>query len=299
VSRAADLCILPGDAHPDLARAIAHLAGLPLGAVAISAFADGETRVRIEEDVAGRDVILVQPTSPPVNDRLMTLALLADAARAAGAAHVAALIPYFGYARQDVRKHPGEPRSAQLAARLLAGAGIEQVVTLELHSPALENAFPMPVAQLAADELLRPRLAERHFTIVSPDAGGLKRAQRYARELGAPLAAVAKARPADDAAAPVAVLGDVRDKACVIVDDLASTGRTVAAAARALAAAGAAEVHACFVHAVMAEGALARMRGAGIGRIVTTDSVGPVSDADFEVVSVAPLFAAALRARLR
>lgn len=299
MSRAADLCILPGDAHPDLARAIAHVAGLSLGAVTISAFADGETRVRIEEDVAGRDVILVQPTSPPVNDRLMTLALLADAARAAGAAHVTALMPYFGYARQDVRKHPGEPRSAQLAARILACAGIGRVVTLELHSPALENAFPMPVTQLAADELLLPRLAEQRFTIVSPDAGGLKRAQRYARELAAPLATVTKVRPADDVAAPVAVLGDVRDKACVIVDDLASTGRTVAAAARALAAAGAAEVHACFVHAVMAEGALARMRNAGIGRIVTTDSVGPVSDADFEVVALAPLFAAALRGRLR
>lgn len=289
--------LLAGDAHAALARAIAHLAGLPLAAASIAAFADGETRVRIEEDVAGRDVLLVQPTSPPVNDRLMTLALLADAARAAGAAHVTALIPYFGYARQDVRKHRGEPRSAQLAARILACAGIEHVMTLELHSPALENAFPMPVTQLAADELLLPLLAERRYVVVSPDAGGLKRAQRYARELDAPLAVVAKARPGDDVALPVTVLGDVRDRICIVVDDVASTGRTIAAAARALGAAGAAEVHACIVHAVMAEGAAARMRNAGVRRIVTTDSVGPLADADFEVASVAPLFAAALRAR--
>lgn len=291
--------LVAGDGHPALARALAHLAGLPLAAASIAAFADGETRVRIEEEVGGRDVVLVQPTSPPVNDRLMTLALLADAARAAGAARVSALVPYFGYARQDVRRHRGEPRSAQLAARLLACAGIERVVTLELHSPALENAFPMPVEQLVADELLLPQLADRGYVVVAPDAGGLKRAQRYARALGAPLAVVAKTRPAEDVAVPEEALGEVRDRICVIVDDLASTGRTVAAAARALAQAGAAEVHACFVHAVMAEGALSRLHGAGVRRIVTTDSVGEISAPELEVVSVAPLFAAALRGRSR
>lgn len=299
MSRAAEAVLVCGDAHPELARALAHLAGLPLAAASIAAFADGETRVRIEEDVAGRDVILVQPTSPPVNERLMTLALLADAARAAGAAQVAAVIPYFGYARQDMRKHAGEPRSAQLAARVLACAGIGRVWTLELHAPALENAFPMPVVQLLADALLVPLLAERRYTLVSPDAGGLKRAQRCARALGAPLAAIAKARPGDDIAVPLSVLGDVRGKACIILDDLASTGRTIAGAARALAAAGAAEVHACFVHAVMAEGALARMREAGVERLIATDSVGTLAGHDLELVPVAPLFAAALRAHWR
>jgi ribose-phosphate pyrophosphokinase len=290
--------ILAGDAHPRLARDIAQQAGLPLVNASIAAFADGETRVRIEGDIRGAHVHIVQPTSTPTNERLMTLALIADAACAEGAGGVTALIPYFGYARQDVRK-PGEPRSAQLAARLLGTAGIGHAVVLELHSPALESAFPMRVTHLRADEVLLPILKERPFTVVSPDAGGLKRAQRYALTLRAPLAVVTKERTGDDLAQPLQVLGEVRGRDCMIVDDMASTGRTLAGAAQALAAAGAREVHAAFVHAVMAPGALERMRDAGVRRIVTTGSVGPVSAAGVEVVSVAPLFVSALRDSLR
>jgi ribose-phosphate pyrophosphokinase len=287
-------CLIAGDAHPALSRAIAAQAGLPLVAVSVSAFADGEARVRIEADVRARDVWVVQPTSAPTNERLMRLALVADAAHAEGAASVGAIVPYFGYARQDVRR-PGEPRSAQLAARLLAAAGIARLITLELHSPALESAFAMPVVHLEADELFLPRLRGRELTVVSPDAGGLKRAQRYATALGAPLAVVAKTRTGADIAVPLQVLGEVRGAACVVVDDMASTGRTIAGAAQALAAAGAVEVHALFVHAVMAPGALERLRGAGVRSILTTDSVGPVSAPGVEVLETAPLFAAALR----
>jgi ribose-phosphate pyrophosphokinase len=234
-----------------------------------------------------------------VGERLVTLALLADAARAAGAASVTALLPYFGFARQDVRGASGEPRSAQLAARLLAASGIERVVVLELHSSALESAFPMPVTQLRADDAVLPLLHGRGYTVVSPDAGGMKRAQRYAVALGAPLAAVAKQRPGTDVAVPLQVLGEVRGASCLLVDDMASTGRTLAGAAQALAAAGASEVHAFFVHAVMAPGALERVRAAGVRRILTTDSVRPVAEPGVEGVPVAPLFAAALRAGLR
>ena len=286
--------LLTGDAHPALAGDIAHRAGLPLVEVSIAAFADGETRVRIEGDVRDKSLYLVQPTSAPTNERLMTLALLTDAARAEGAARITAVMPYFGYARQDVRK-PGEPRSAQLAARLLGAAGIDRVIVLELHSPALESAFPMPVTHLRADGVILNIIRSRKAVIVSPDAGGLKRAQRYALALGAPLAVVTKERTGDDVATPLQVLGEVRGKDCMIVDDMASTGRTIAGAARALAADGAREVHAAFVHAVMAPGALQRMREAGVRSIVTTDSVGPVSAPGVEVVSVAALFAAALR----
>jgi ribose-phosphate pyrophosphokinase len=288
-----EIALLAGDAHPQLARDIAHQAHLPMVEVSIASFADGETRVRIEGEVQGKDLYLVQPTSAPTNERLVTLALLADAARAEGAAHVTALIPYFGYARQDVRK-PGEPRSAQLAARLLAAAGIDRVIALELHSPALESAFPMPVTHLRADEVFLSKISG-NVVIASPDAGGLKRAQRYALALGAPLAVVTKERTGDDVATPLQVLGEVRGKDCMIVDDMASTGRTIAGAARALAAAGAREVHAAFVHAVMAPGALERMRAAGVRSILTTDSVGPVSAPGVEVVSTAPLFVRALR----
>lgn len=291
--------LLAGDAHPQLAHDIARAAELPLLPAQIGAFADGETRVKIEADVRSAHLGIVQPTPAPVGERLVTLALLADAARAAGAASVTALMPYFGFARQDVRGASGEPRSAQLAARLLAAAGIEHVVLLELHSSALESAFPMPVVQLRADEAVLPLLRERRYTIVSPDAGGMKRAQRYAMVLGAPLALVAKQRTGADVAVPLQVLGEVRGASCLLVDDLASTGRTLAGAAQALAAAGAAEVHAFFVHAVMAPGALERVRAAGVRRIVTTDSVRRVAEAGVEVVPVAPLFAAALRAGLR
>ncbi len=286
--------VLPGDAHPGLGQAIARAAGLDTVPATLGTFADGETRVSIDGELRGRALFIVQPTSAPTNERLMTLALLADAARAAGAAEVTAVIPYFGYARQDVRQREGEPRSAQLAARLLAAAGIARVIVLELHSPALESAFPMPVTHLRADELVLPRLPA-DGVIVSPDAGGMKRAQRYARALGAPLAAVAKARTAADVAVPLQVLGEVRGRACFVVDDMASTGRTIAGAAQALATAGATAVHAFFVHAVMAPGALERLRAAGVQRIVTTDSTGPVAWRGVEVLSTAALFAAAVR----
>jgi len=288
------MILIPGDAHPELGREIARLAGIAPATVSISSFADGETRVRIEDDVRGADVVIVQPMSAPANDRLMTLALLAEAARVAGAQRVSAVIPYFAYARQDVRKHPGEPRSAQLAARILATAGIERAIALELHSPALESAFPMPLVHLQADELLLPIARERRCAIVSPDAGGLKRAQRYAAALGAPLAVVVKSRPGPDVATALQVLGEVRGQSCLIVDDMASTGRTIAGAAQALLAAGAREVHAMFVHAVMAPGALERIRAAGVRSIVTTDSVRVVAEPGVEVVSCAPLLVRAL-----
>lgn len=288
------IAVIAGDAHPALARAIADQAQAPVTPVSISAFADGETRVRIDADVAGTDLYIVQPTSAPPNERLVTLALIADAARGAGAARITALMPYFGYARQDVRKHSGEPRSARLAARILAAAGIDRVIALELHSPALESAFEMPLVHLQADELMLPVVRDRQFAIVSPDAGGLKRAQRYAMTLGAPLAVVAKTRAGADVAVPLAVLGEVRGRACLIVDDIASTGRTIAGAAQALAAAGAREVHALFIHAVMAPGALERICAAGVRSIVTTDSVPGAPDARLQVVSIAPLFVRAL-----
>jgi ribose-phosphate pyrophosphokinase len=292
------IALLAGDAHPDLAHAVAALCGATLVPASIAAFADGETRIRIEADVAGADLYIVQPTSAPTNERLMTLALLADAAHAAGAARITAVVPYFGYARQDVRKTGGEPRSARLAARLLADAGVARLVALELHAPALESAFDIPLVHLAADELMLPVIrgwALPDLTIVSPDAGGLKRAQRYALALSAPLAVVAKTRPAPDVAVAMGVLGDVRGRACLIVDDMASTGGTMAGAAHALLAAGAREVNALFVHAVMAPGALDRIRAASVGRIATTDSAPARPDPRIQVVSVAPLLASALK----
>ncbi len=295
--RAPSIALLAGDAHPDLAAEVARQCDLPTIPTSIAAFADGETQVRIDADVRDADLYVVQPTSAPTNDHLLTLALIADAARAAGAARVTAVVPYFGYARQDVRKRPGEPRSARLAARLLAAAGVDRLVVLELHSPALESAFEMPLELLEADDATLPVIRQwgiADLTIIAPDAGGLKRAQRYADALAAPLAAVAKTRPAPDVAVALQVLGDVRDRSCLIVDDMASTGGTIAGAARALLQAGAKAIDALFIHAVMAPGALERICAASVRRIVTTDSVRSAADPRVQVVSVAPLLAGAV-----
>jgi ribose-phosphate pyrophosphokinase len=291
------IALVAGDAHPALARDIASSMGTAVLPVSVSAFADGETRVRIEADVRDADLYIVQPTSTPTNERLMTLALIADAARAAGAARVTAVVPYFGYARQDVLKNPGEPRSAQLAARILRCAGIERMVVLELHSPALESALEMPLIHLHADELMLSAI--RHWNIadlaiVAPDAGGLKRAQRYAAALAAPLAVIAKTRPRQDIAVALQTLGKVRGRPCLVVDDMASTGGTIAGAARALLDAGATEIHALFIHAVMAPGALERICAASVRRIATTDSVRNDPDQRVEVVPVARFIARAL-----
>jgi len=291
------IALIAGDAHPGLAREVAQRSGAEMIPATITAFADGETRIRIEGDVRATDLYIVQPTSAPTNERLITLALLADAARAADAARITAVISYFGYARQDVRNRPGEPRSAQVAARILKCAGIDRVVTLELHSAALESAFEVPLTHLLADELMLPvvrgwRLPE--LAVVSPDAGGLKRAQRYAVALAAPLAAIVKTRPREDVAVALQVLGEVRGRACLIVDDMASTGRTMAGAAQALLEAGAREVHALFIHAVMAPGALERITSAGVQKIATTDSIPAVREPRVEIVPTAALFASAL-----
>lgn len=292
------LKLLSGNAHPALAHNLSRALQVPLEPVEVGAFADGETRLHIATDVRGATVVVVQPTPTPVNEHLMVLALLADAARAAGAVRVIALVPYFGYARQELRSREGDPRSAQVAAHLLGTVGVDHVITVDLHAPALESAFPMPVTQLRAEEVLLPCVRNwgtTDWVVVTPDAGGLKRAQRYALGLGARLAAIAKDRPQPDTPVPLQVLGDVRGCACLVVDDMASTGRTLAGAAAALRQAGAREVHAVFTHAVMAPGAEDQIAAARFGKILTTDSIPRPLTPWLETVPIAPLLAQAVR----
>ena len=292
------LVIAGGDAHPQLAAEVARLADARLIADCVSAFADGEARVFIEEDLAGADAYVVQPTPAPSGENLMKLVLIADAVRAAGAATVTAVVPYFGFARQDVRHRAGEPLSMGLAARVLNGAGVDRAVILELHSEAAQSAFTMPLVHLRADEPVLRAINEWRIcdlVIVSPDAGALKRAQRYATALAAPLAVVAKTRPGADITVATQCLGEVRGGHCLIIDDMASTGRTAAGAAQALFQAGARAVDAVFIHAVMAEGALQRLRAAGIDRLAATDSL-PDTDrcAGLPRIPVARLLARAI-----
>ncbi len=292
------LRLISGSSHQALAKDLAGELGVKLETVEIGAFADGEVRVHLAVDVTGADVVIVQPTCPPVNETLMALALMADAARAAGAARVFAIVPYFGYARQEQRGRVGEARSAQVAARLLGAVGVDHVVTLDIHAPALESAFPMPATLLHSDELFLPLVkswAIEDLIVVSPDAGGLKRAQRYALALSAPLSAIAKHRPSTDEPVVLQVLGDVRDRTCLIIDDMASTGRTLAGAAQALKQRGARQVHAIFTHAVMAPAASDTLLASPLTRLATSDSIAISQQSRLEVVRTAPLFAATVR----
>jgi ribose-phosphate pyrophosphokinase len=294
--------LISGNAHPALAAQMARELEMPLVRTEVAAFADGETRVHVGDDVRDAAVFIVQPTCPPVNENLMVLALLTDAVRAAGAARITAVVPYFGYARQEQRASSGDARSAQVACRLLGAVGLDHLITLDLHAPALESAMPMPATLLRADELFAPRVKNwgvRDLIVATPDAGGLKRAQRLALALAAPVAVIAKSRPRPDVAAPLQVLGEVKERDCLLVDDMASTGRTLVGAADALRHAGARAIHAIFTHAVLAPGANERLRAARFGKVLTSDSIPISADAWWEVVPIAPLLAQSVRSLCR
>jgi ribose-phosphate pyrophosphokinase len=291
------MILLSGTANPLLAAGVAKRLGIPLAACVLERFPDGELHVELRENVRGRRVFLLQPTSPPVEQHLFELLLLADACRRAGARERVAVMPYFGYARQDRRAKGREPIGARVASDVLSVAGIDAVVVLDLHSRATEGFFPMPAEHLSAAPLLaaaiRPRSVE-HAVIVSPDLGAVKLANRYAADLGCPVATVYKTRLSGREVTVQQVVGDVRDKAPFIVDDMISTGATVAAAVRAVLAAGCRpDLTVVATHGVFTDQAAETLRALPIGRMVTTDSISPRADLGLpiEVVSVAPLLA--------
>lgn len=292
------MILISGNAHPALCQALAGQLAIPYASAEVTAFADGETRVHVDQDVRDASVFILQPTCPPVNDHLMVLALLADAVRAAGAAKVTALVPYFGYARQELRSRPGDPRSAQVASRLLGFVGIDHLVTFDLHAPALESVLPMPTTVLRAEDVFLPEIKSWKLTnlvVVAPDAGGMKRAQRYATALGWPMAVVIKQRPRADVATALQVLGDVHGQVCLIVDDMSSTGNTLASAGEALRRAGAREIRAVVTHPVMATGAETRLSEAQFAALLTSDSIPSTGTVWSQIVSIAPLLAQTVR----
>jgi ribose-phosphate pyrophosphokinase len=296
-----DFTIFAGTAVPELAAAIAHELGLRPGACAVERFPDGETWVGVDEPVRGRDVFLVQSTSPPVNENLVELLAFADACRRASAARITTIIPYFGYARQDKRAGRREPITASMVAVLLQAVGVDHVVTLDLHTPQIEGFFQIPVDSLTAVPTLCDALGGRlpqETVVVSPDAGRVKMATQYAQRLGASVAVLHKQRESGTRTKVTHLVGDVRDRPCLIIDDMISTGGTIAEAVEALLKAGARpEITVAATHGVFVEGCRDKLSHKAVREVLVTDTVSVAAKdwPQLKVVSIAPVIAAAIQ----
>jgi ribose-phosphate pyrophosphokinase len=299
------LSILPGTAHPELAASVARELGTQLAKCRVERFPDGELSVRLEETVRGREVFILQPTSPPVNDHLVELLAFADACRRDSASRIAAVVPYFGYARSDRRNCRREPITASMVAALLQCAGIERVLTIDPHTPQVEGFFHIPVDSLSAVpalcEALRGHLPPGDAVVVSPDAGRVPMATEYADRLGLPLAVLHKRRLSGVETKVTNRVGDVRGRTCLIVDDMIATGGTLVESATALREADALpELFVAATHGLLLGDAAEDLVRAGIRELYVTDSVPARRSLHpaVHVVTVAPLLASAIRREL-
>ncbi len=292
--------LISGTAHRSLAERIAETLGQPLADVHVNAFPDGETFVKINENVRGADVFIIQPSCPPTNHNIMELLIMVDAARRASAGRITAVMPFFGYARQDRKDQPRVPITAKLVANLLTSAGVGRVLTMDLHAPQIQGFFDIPVDHLYAKPTLISYLRERHpdttnLTVVSPDVGGVKMARAYADALGAELAIVAKHRVSPTRVEAMNVIGEVEGRDVLLVDDMTETAGTLIAAAEILRRHGALRIFAGVSHAVLGELGHERLRNSAIEEIITTDSVPSATGDKVRVVSIAPLMGEAIR----
>jgi ribose-phosphate pyrophosphokinase len=299
----AEFLLFSGNANRPLAEAIARELGTALGRAIVSAFQDGETKVRMEENVRGQDVFVIQPTCPPVNHHLVELLIMIDALKRASAQRVTAVIPYYGYAKQEKKMVGREPVSAKLVANLLTVAGADRMLTIDMHAPAIEGFFDIPVDHLRAAPILADRFRSMNLpdlVVVSPDAGGVARAYEFRCYLGGELdlAIAFKHRPEPEAAEVLEVVGDVDSKTALIFDDMIQSGGTLVQASKALLDRGANAIYVAATHPVFAPGAAERLRDAVIAKIVVTDTI-PLPPTCYseqiEVLSIAPLLAEAIR----
>jgi ribose-phosphate pyrophosphokinase len=273
--------IFSGNAHRGLTEAMCRHLETPVGQAYVTRFSDGEVYVEIQENIRGVHCFVVQPTSTPVNDNLMELLVMIDALKRASAGSITAVVPYFGYARQDRKSKPRTPISARLVADLMTAAGVDRVVALDLHAGQIQGFFNIPVDNLYAMPVLMEHMRSR-FTpeavIVSPDAGGVERARAFSKRLGAGLAIIDKRRPAPNVAEIVNIIGDVKGRDAIIVDDLIDTAGTLTGAAQAIMNAGARAVYACASHGLLSGPAIERISDSPLSEVIITDSIPPRPD---------------------
>jgi ribose-phosphate pyrophosphokinase len=294
--------VFSGTANPPLTQEICDCLGSPLGSAMIRTFADGETHLQIQENVRGADVFVVQPTCTPVDHSLMELLLMIDAFKRASAERITAVLPYYGYARQDRKDKPRMPISAKLVASLLERAGANRILALDLHAAQIQGFFDIPVDHLFAAPVMVEYFESRRkrdLIIVSPDAGGVERARAFAKRLNVPLAIIDKRRTEVNVAEVMNIIGEVQGKYCLIVDDLVDTAGTLVKGVEALLAQGAAGVSACATHAVLSGPAVERICQSSLHELVVTNSIPLRPEAEacgkIRTLSVAPLLARAIQ----
>lgn len=293
--------IFAGNRSKKLAKEIADILKMELGDCIVSKFSDGETMVNIRETVRGRDVFVIQSTSAPANDSIMELLIMIDALRRASAGRITAVIPYFGYARQDRKARSRDPITAKLVADIITAAGADRVLTMDLHAPQLQGFFDIPVDHLFGAPVLINYFVEKGYkgddvVVVSPDVGSVKRARNFAQKLDCKLAIIDKRRPDNNVAEVMNIVGDVKDKRCLMVDDMIDTAGTICEGANALIKAGAKEIIACCTHGVFSGPALERLEQSPIKKVVVLSTYEHDRELLDKIVtlSVAPLFAEAI-----
>ena len=292
--------VFTGNSHPELAEEIASIMGKPLGKATVNTFSDGEISVNLWETVRGTDCYIVQSTCDPVNDNLMELLIMIDAMKRASAGRINAVIPYYGYARQDRKAKARDPITAKLVADLLVAAGADRVVTMDLHAAQIQGYFDIPVDHLVGMPILSKYFMAKGLedvVIVSPDHGSVTRARNMAQPLNAPIAIVDKRRPEPNKSEIMNIIGDIEGKNCILVDDMIDTAGTITNAANALKDLGAVSVRACATHAVLSGPAIERIENSAIEELVLLNTLPIPEEKRIEkmrIVSVAPLFAEAM-----
>lgn len=300
ITHSTEIKLFAGNSNRALAESIAKALKLPLSEVEVGRFSDGEISVHISETVRGRDVFIIQSTCSPVNENLMELLIMIDAARRASAGRITAVIPYFGYARQDRKARSRDPITAKLVADIITSAGADRVLTMDLHAPQIQGFFDIPVDHLLGGPILYKHFAnmvDDDFMVVSPDVGSVSRARNVATKLNCPMAIVDKRRPKANQIEVMNIIGDVKEKKCLIVDDMIDTAGTICQGAEALFNNGAKEIYACCSHAVLSGPAIERIQNSHITKLVVLDTI-PLTEekkiGKIEVLSVAKLFALAI-----